>query len=56
MATFKNKGGRPISKIWDYFIKGDQSNNKGYYSATCSFCDFIWNVRKLSKLKKHLAY
>ena len=56
MATFKNKGGRPISKIWDYFIKGDQSNNKGYYSATCSFCDFIWNVGKPSKLKRHLAY
>ncbi len=53
----KKVGGRPVSKIWEWFIKGDQvSNSKGYYSATCSFCEYQWNTAKPAKLKKHLAY
>ena len=53
----KKVGGRPVSKIWEWFIKGDQvSNSKGYYSATCSFCEYQWNTAKPAKLKKHLVY
>lgn len=37
----KRVGGRPISKIWEWIIKEDPvPNSKGYYSATCSFCEF----------------
>ncbi|CAB4432255.1 unnamed protein product [Rhizophagus irregularis] len=53
----KKIGGRPISKIWEWIIKGDPvSNSKGYYSATCSFCEFHWTTAKVAKLKRHLAY
>jgi hypothetical protein len=48
------KRGRPAGKIWEWFEKGDQVS-KGYYSATCSFCDQNWTNAKPSKLKKHLA-
>jgi hypothetical protein len=53
--TSKNKGGRPLGKIWEWFIKGDQTS-KGYYEATCSFCDYNWTTGKPAKLKRHLAY
>jgi len=53
----KNLGGRPTSKIWEWFIKGDHvPNSKGYYEATCSFCEYSWTTAKVAKLKKHLAY
>src|ERR1044072_149735 len=53
----KNVGGRPSSKIWEWFVKGDYvPNSKGYYSATCSFCEYHWSTAKVAKLKKHLAY
>ncbi|POG58643.1 hypothetical protein GLOIN_2v1820937 [Rhizophagus irregularis DAOM 181602=DAOM 197198] len=53
----KKIGGRPISKIWEWIIKGDPvPNSKGYYSATCSFCEFHWTTAKVAKLKRHLAY
>jgi|GEM_PF-1010360 len=54
-SSNKNKGGRPIGKIWDYFIKGEQIY-KGYYTATCSFCEAFWNTAKPIKLKRHIAY
>jgi hypothetical protein len=52
------KSGRCFtSKIWEWFIKGDQvSNSKGYYAMTCSFCEYNWTTAKVVKLKKHLAY
>ena len=38
-------------------IKGDLvPNSKGYYAATCSFCEYNWTTAKVAKLKKHLAY
>ncbi|CAG8473361.1 4581_t:CDS:2 [Ambispora leptoticha] len=52
----KNLGGRPPSEVWKWFLKGDESSKKGYYAATCSFCDQHWNIAKPSKLKTHLAY
>ncbi|CAB4432262.1 unnamed protein product [Rhizophagus irregularis] len=53
----KKIGGRPISKIWEWIIKGDPvPNSKRYYSATCSFCEFHWTTAKVAKLKRHLAY
>ncbi|CAB5367333.1 unnamed protein product [Rhizophagus irregularis] len=53
----KKIGGQPISKIWEWIIKGDPvPNSKGYYSATCSFCEFHWTTAKVAKLKRHLAY
>ena len=53
----KKIGGRPVSKIWEWFIKGDQvPNSKGYYSATCSFCEYHWVTAKVARLKKYLAY
>lgn len=55
--SLKKVGGRPISKIWEWIIKGDPvPNSKGYYSATCSFCEFHWTTAKVAKLKRHLAY
>src|SRR5271170_5232707 len=56
-SSLKKVGGRPVSKIWEWIVKGDQvPNSKGYYSATCSFCEYHWYTAKVSKLKKHLAY
>jgi len=56
-SSSKKVSGRPISKIWEWFIKGDHvPNSKGYYSATCSFCDYQWATAKVAKLKKHFAY
>src|SRR6266516_2229789 len=56
-SSSKKVGGRSISKIWEWFIKGDHvPNSKGYHSATCSFCDYQWTTAKVAKLKKHLAY
>ncbi|GBC15715.1 hypothetical protein GLOIN_2v1775842 [Rhizophagus irregularis DAOM 181602=DAOM 197198] len=41
----------------EWIIKGDPvPNSKGYYSATCSFCEFYWITAKVAKLKRHLAY
>ncbi|CAB4443081.1 unnamed protein product [Rhizophagus irregularis] len=56
--SISKKGGEhPISKIWEWFVKGDLvPNSKGYYSATCSFCKYYWSTAKVAKLKKHLAY
>ncbi|PKY60709.1 hypothetical protein RhiirA4_484713 [Rhizophagus irregularis] len=56
-SSLRKVGGRPISKIWEWFVKGDLvPNSKGYYSATCSFCEYHWSTAKVAKLKKHLAY
>ncbi|GBB92796.1 hypothetical protein RclHR1_20590003 [Rhizophagus clarus] len=53
----KKIGGQIISKIWEWIIKGDPvPNSKGYYSVTCSFCEFHWTTAKVAKLKRHLAY
>src|SRR5437773_8555576 len=54
-GSTNNRKGRPASKIWEYFEKGAQVS-KGYYSATCSFCEDYWAFAKLSKLKRHIAY
>lgn len=53
--TRKKRAGRPAGKIWEWFEKGEQIS-KGYYSATCTFCETYWNTAVPSKLKKHLAY
>ncbi|CAB4495996.1 unnamed protein product [Rhizophagus irregularis] len=56
-SSLRKVGGRPISKIWEWFVKGDLVlNSKGYYLATCSFCEYHWSTAKVAKLKKHFAY
>lgn len=53
----KKSGRCPTSKIWEWFIKGDQVPNfKRYYAATCFFCKYNWIIAKVAKLKKHFAY
>ena len=47
--------GRPANKIWEWFDKGEQVTS-GYYSATCTFCEYHWPKAKPAKLKQHLAY
>jgi hypothetical protein len=55
--SLKKVGGHPNSKVWEWFVKGDHvPNSKGYYAATCSFCEYHWTTAKVAKLKKHLAY
>jgi|SRR3989337_1596718 len=51
----KNPGGRQPGKVWKWMIKGEQVS-KGYYAATCTFCEFHWDTAKPIYLKKHLAY
>src|SRR4051812_789132 len=51
----RKKVGRPAGEIWKWFEKGEQVS-KGYYSATCSFCENYWANAKPLILKKHLAY
>ncbi|CAG8610373.1 5340_t:CDS:1, partial [Cetraspora pellucida] len=52
----KAKGGRSRDEVWMWFVKGNENEtSKGYYFATCSFCDHYWVTAKLSKLKTHLA-
>ncbi|CAB4484043.1 unnamed protein product [Rhizophagus irregularis] len=51
----RKKGGRPAGKIWEYFEKGAQVS-RGYYAATCSFCEYYWATAKPLRLKKHIAY
>ncbi|CAB4487825.1 unnamed protein product [Rhizophagus irregularis] len=56
-SSLRKVGGRPISKIWEWFVKGDLvPNSKGYYLTTCLFCEYHWFTAKVAKLKKHLAY
>jgi len=47
--------GRSPGKIWEWFEKEEQVYS-GYYSATCTFCDFHWAKARPLYLKKHLAY
>ncbi|CAG8623242.1 2638_t:CDS:2 [Cetraspora pellucida] len=52
----KKKGGCLPGEVWNWFVKGNEVSAKGYYSATCSFCDHQWTTAKPSKLRTHLAY
>src|SRR3954454_22742011 len=54
-TDFRKKMGRPAGKIWEWFEKGAQVS-RGYYSATCSFCEYNWATAKPLNLKKHLGY
>lgn len=54
-TDFRKKIESPAGKIWEWFEKGAQVS-RGYYSATCSFCEYNWATAKLLNLKKHLGY
>lgn len=49
-------GGRPLSQVWEHFLKGPEiKNNKGHYSARCDYCSKHFEVGYPNVLEKHLA-
>jgi hypothetical protein len=50
----KNKGGRPLGTIWEDINQG-QSVAPGKFSASCKYCEEIWNRGEVSKLEEHLS-
>ena len=47
--------GRPSSDVWDTHMKKGQQVSRGHYSATCSYCNFLWKHGKPQILREHLA-
>lgn len=50
----KNKGGRPLSTIWEDINQG-QAVAPGKFSASCKYCETTWKRGELSKLEEHLS-
>jgi hypothetical protein len=50
----KNKGGRPLSTIWEDINQG-QVIALGKFSASCKYCEITWKRGELSKLEEHLS-
>ena len=50
----KNRGGRPLSTIWEDINQG-QSVALCKFSASCKSCEEAWNHEEVSKLEKHLS-
>jgi hypothetical protein len=50
----KNKGGRPLSTIWEDINQG-QVIAPGKFSASCKYCETTWKRGELSKLEEHLS-
>lgn len=52
--TGKNKGGRPLSSIWEDITRGNHVGS-GKFQATCKYCGFSWPRGEIQKLEEHLA-
>ncbi|CAB4407407.1 unnamed protein product [Rhizophagus irregularis] len=50
----KNRGGRPLSSIWEDITRGSHVSS-GKYQATCKYCNFSWPRGDVSKLEGHLT-
>jgi len=50
----KNRGGRPLSSIWEDITRGSHVGS-GKYQVTCKYCNFSWSRGDVSKLEEHLA-
>lgn len=50
----KNKGGRPVSSVWEDFTRETQVA-PGKYKAVCKYCNITWTRGELTKLEEHLA-
>ena len=54
ISNQKNKGGRPLGTIWEDINQG-QSVALGKFSASCKYCEEVWNRGEVSKLEEHLS-
>ena len=50
----KSKG-RPLSDIWNTHMIQGSRQSRGYYSATCSYCQQFWKQWRPQVLWAHLA-
>jgi hypothetical protein len=50
----KHGGGRPKSKVWEYF-EHNSTNHPGHFDAKCKFCNYYWKGGVVKKLEVHLA-